>query len=202
MEELAELGCTLMHGAETTPDLKPALRGSYHETILEPVLLDALRAINLDLPDRVLVDASKKVLDIQFTTDTVQENRRVHRLMVDGIKASFVEDGEEQNAVVRLIDWEDRHNDWRAINQYDVVGQTPRIPDVVVFLNGIPLVVIELKGTEGKYIDAAFNQIETYKTDIPWSAPTEVVHQLGYIYPVFRRTKRWLEGETNPKRSC
>lgn len=167
MEELAELGCSLMHGAETAPDLKPALRGSYHETILEPVLLDALRAINPGLPDRVLAEASKKVLDVQFTTDPVQENRRVHRLMVEGIKTSFVEDGEERNAVVRLVDWEDQRNDWRAINQYDVVGQTPRIPDVVLFLNGMPLVVIELKGTEGKDIEAAFNQIETYKADVP-----------------------------------
>ncbi|MGR3628801.1 MAG: type I restriction endonuclease subunit R [Sulfitobacter sp.] len=167
MEELADLGCSLLHGAQTAPEAQPSLRASYHETILEPIFLNALRAINPDLPDRVLVEASKKVLDIQFATDPVQENRRIHGLMVDGIKVSFVEGGEDRNAVVRLVDWEDRLNDWRAINQFDVVGMTPRIPDVVVFLNGMPLVVIELKGTEGKDIEAAFNQIETYKADIP-----------------------------------
>jgi type I restriction enzyme R subunit len=167
MEELADLGNTLMHGAEAAPDQTPALRGSYHQTILEPVLLDALRAINPDLPDRALVEASKKLLDVQFTTDPVQENRRIHRLMVDGIKTTYVQDSEERNAVVRLVDWQDQLNDWRSINQFDVVGKTPRIPDVVVFLNGMPLVVIELKGTEGKDIEAAFNQIETYKADIP-----------------------------------
>ncbi|GAB5430676.1 MAG: type I restriction endonuclease subunit R [Epibacterium sp.] len=206
MEELAELGSTLMHGAETAPDQKPALRGSYHETILEPVLLDALRGINPNLPDRVLVEASKKVLDVQFTTDPVQENRRVHRLMVDGIKTSFVEDDEERNAVVRLIDWDDRHNDWRAVNQFDVVGKTPRIPDVVLFLNGMPLVVIELKGTEGKDIEAAFNQIETYKADIPDLFRTTLLNVIsdgftaryGSLSANFDRYMAWrtIDGDT------
>jgi len=179
MEELAELGCLLQHGAEAAPEANPSLRGSYHQTILEPVLLDALRAINPGLPERVLIEASKKVLDVQVGNDPVQENRRIHRLMVDGIKASFIEGGEERSAVVRLVDWENRHNDWRAINQFDVVGKTPRIPDVVVFLNGLPLVVIELKGTEGQDIEAAFNQIETYKTDIPDLFRTSLINVIS-----------------------
>ncbi len=167
MEEMGDLGCQLMHGAQLSPDVKPALRASNRDTILEPVLMDALRAINPDLPERALVDASKKVIDGVFTTDVVQENRRLHRLMVEGVKATYVQDGEERGAVVHLVDWSDQHNDWRAVNQVDVVGKAPRIPDVVLFLNGMPLVVIELKGTEGKDIEAAFNQIETYKADIP-----------------------------------
>ncbi|OED50221.1 DEAD/DEAH box helicase [Rhodobacteraceae bacterium (ex Bugula neritina AB1)] len=167
MEEMGDLGCQLMHGAQLSPDVKPALRASNRDTILEPVLMDALRAINPDLPERALVEASKKVLDAVFTTDVVQENRRLHRLMVEGVKTTYVQDGEERGAVVHLVDWNDQHNDWRAVNQVDVVGKAPRIPDVVLFLNGMPLVVIELKGTEGKDIEAAFNQIETYKADIP-----------------------------------
>jgi type I restriction enzyme R subunit len=167
MEEMGDLGCQLMHGAQLSPDVKPALRASNRDTILEPVLMDALRAINPGLPERALVDASKKVLDGVFTTDVVQENRRLHRLMVEGVKTTYVQDGEERGAVVHLVDWSDQNNDWRAVNQVDVVGKAPRIPDVVLFLNGMPLVVIELKGTEGKDIEAAFNQIETYKADIP-----------------------------------
>lgn len=167
MEEMGELGCELMHGAQLSPDVKPALRASNRDTILEPVFMVALRAINPDLPERALVDASKKVLDAVFTTDVVQENRRLHRLMVEGVKATYVQDGEERGAVVHLVDWSDQNNDWRAVNQVDVVGKAPRIPDMVIFLNGLPLVVIELKGTEGKDIEAAFNQIETYKADIP-----------------------------------
>ena len=68
---------------------------------------------------------------------------------------------------MHLVDWSGRTNDWCAVNQVDVVGRSLRIPDVVLFLNGMPLVVFELKGTEGQDIDAAFNQIETYKADIP-----------------------------------
>lgn len=158
MEELSDLGITSMHGASTAPDHPLALRPSYHQTVLEPVLLDALRVINPDLPERVLVEASKKLLDVQFTTDPAQENRRIHRLMVDGIKTTYLQDGEERNTVVRLVDWQDQHNDWRAVNQFDVVGKTPRIPDVVVFLNGMPLVVIELKGTEGKTLRPPSNR--------------------------------------------
>ena len=167
MEELGKLGYVLMHGAQLAPDTTPALRASYHDTILEPVLMDSLRTINQDIPERALVDASKKVLDAVFTTDVAQENRRLHRLMLEGVKATYVEDGEERGAVVHLVDWSGRTNDWCAVNQVDVVGRSLRIPDVVLFLNGMPLVVIELKGTEGQDIDAAFNQIETYKADIP-----------------------------------
>jgi type I restriction enzyme R subunit len=167
MEEMGDLGCELMHGAQLAPDTTPALRASYRDTVLEPVFMDSLRAINPDLPERALVDASKKILDAVFTTDVVQENRRIHRLMVEGVKATYVQDGEERGAVVHLVDWEDQNNDWRAVNQVDVVGKAPRIPDMVIFLNGLPLVVIELKGTEGKDIEAAFNQIETYKAEIP-----------------------------------
>ena len=167
MDELGGLGCELMRGAQLAPDTTPALRASYHDTILVPVFMDSLRTINPDIPERALVEASKKVLDAVFTTDVVQENRRLHRLMVEGVKATYVEDGEERGAVVHLVDWSDRTNDWRAVNQVDVVGRSLRIPDVVLFLNGMPLVVIELKGTEGQDIDAAFNQIETYKADIP-----------------------------------
>ncbi|ETD81446.1 type I restriction endonuclease subunit R [Rhodobacter capsulatus] len=167
MEDLAGQGFTPLHGSAASPDAAPALRGSYHQTILAPVLLAQLARLNPDLPQSALIDAANRVLDPVYATDLMQENRRLHRLMTEGVKVTHLQAGEERGAVVRLIDWEDAQNDWRVINQFDVVGKTARIPDVVVFLNGLPLVVIELKGTGGKDIGAAFNQIETYKTDIP-----------------------------------
>lgn len=167
MEELGELGFELMRGASLSPEEPSAPRSTYHETILEPVLLESLKRINPDLPERALAEASKKILDVVFATDLIQENQRIHQLLVDGIKTTYVADGEDRNAVVKLVDWTNQKNDWRAINQVDVVGKSARIPDVVLFLNGMPLVVAELKGTEGKDIDAAYNQIETYKNEIP-----------------------------------
>ncbi len=167
MEELGDLGFDLMHGVQLSPDVKPALRSSNRETILEPILLHSLKRINPELPSPAIEEASKRVLDAVFTTDLIQENRRLHRLLVDGIKITYFAEGEERNAVVKLIDWSDELNDWRAINQVDVVGVSVRRPDIVVFLNGMPLVILELKGTEGADIEAAFNQIQTYKSDIP-----------------------------------
>ncbi|MEP2533839.1 type I restriction endonuclease subunit R [Shimia sp.] len=206
MEELGELGISLMHGAETAPDNKPALRGSYHQTILEPELLASLERLNPEVPKRALEAASKQVLDAVFTTDLMQENQRLHQLMVNGVKVSFVDDGEERNTVVSLIDWSNAQNDWRAVNQFDVVGRNPRIPDVVLFLNGMPLVVIELKGTEGKDIDAAFNQIETYKSDLPELFRTNLINvisdghvaRFGSLSANLDRFMAWrtIDGET------
>ncbi|WP_170409909.1 type I restriction endonuclease subunit R [Ruegeria arenilitoris] len=167
MEELGDLGFDLMHGAQLSPDVKPVFRASNRETILEPILLESLKRINSELPSSAIEEASNRVLDAVFTTDLIQENRRVHRLLVEGIKITYFADGEERNAVVKLIDWSDQLNDWRAINQVDVVGASVRRPDIVLFLNGMPLVILELKGTEGADIEAAFNQIQTYKSDIP-----------------------------------
>ena len=123
MEELAELDHQLMHGSQVAPDAAGALRTSYRQTVLEPVLRNALRRINPGLPERVLAEAAARMLDSGPSTELVQENLRLHRLMVEGIKTSFMEDGEERHAHICLIDWDDRHNDWRAINQFDVVGQ-------------------------------------------------------------------------------
>ena len=167
MEELQELGFDIQHGSEITPDAKPSMRASYHDTILAPVFHDALVRLNPDLPESAIAEASRRVTDIVFATDVVQENRRIHDLMVNGIAITYFADGEERNARAQLVNWSDTLNDWRAINQVDVVGKNPRVPDVVLFLNGLPLVVIELKGTEGADLEAAFNQIETYKRDIP-----------------------------------
>jgi type I restriction enzyme R subunit len=209
MEELADLGFTTLHGSVTSPDLDTALRQTYHDTILKPVLLQSLKAINPDLPERTLVEASKRVLDAVFTTDLTQENQRVHRLLVEGIKTTYVEAGEERNAVVKLVDWADQKNDWRVVNQFDVVGKTTRIPDVVIFLNGLPLVVVELKGTEGKNLQAAHNQIETYKADIPELFRTGLVNvisdghtaQYGSLSANLDRFMTWrtIDGEAQVK---
>lgn len=167
IDELVAVGHAPMHGSVTAPDSADSLRDSYHDTILGPVLMATLRTLNPALPDRALQDAARKLRDVVFTTDLTQENRRIHQLLVDGIKTTYLDGSEERGAVVKLVDWEDRLNDWRVVNQFDVVGKTPRIPDVVLFLNGLPLVVVELKGTEGAGLDAAYNQIETYKADVP-----------------------------------
>ena len=108
--------------------------------------------------------------------------------------------------MARLVDWEDRENDWLAVNQFEIVGKTPRQPDIVLFLNGLPIVVIELKGTEGKGLPEAFNQIETYKDQVPELFRANLLSVIsdgitaryGSVSADFDRFMRWrtVDGET------
>ncbi|MAU44481.1 MAG: DEAD/DEAH box helicase [Yangia sp.] len=204
--ELAALGFTLQHGSEISPEMRNPMRSSFRETILVPVFLDAVRRLNPGLPETAIAEAASRVSDIVFASDLVQENQRVHALMVKGIPVTYFGDSEERNAVVQLVDWTNTANDWRVINQVDVVGKTARIPDVVLFLNGLPLVVVELKGTEGADIEAAFNQTETYKADIPDLFRTSLLTvisdglhaRFGSISAGLDRFMKWrtVDGET------
>lgn len=167
MESLASLGYALQNGNDVSPEACPPLRSSFRETILTPILRASLKRVNPDIPDTAIAEAVLRLTDNVFTTDIVQENRRMHELIVHGVPVTYFYDGEERHARMQVVDWFDQHNDWRAVRQFDVAGKNPRIPDVVLFLNGLPLVVIELKGVAGADVAAAWNQIQTYKSDIP-----------------------------------
>ena len=206
LEDLERLGFARHHGSTVAPDLPSALRASYRDTILAPVLREALTRLNPDLPETAIAEAQTRIEDVVFATDLLQENRRLHDLMVNGIPLTYFADGEERNAQVNVIDWDDTGNDWRAMNQVDVVGKTPRVPDVILFLNGLPLVVIELKGIDGADLTAAFRQIETYKEDIPDLFKTtllsvisdDVTARYGSLSAGYDRFMRWrtVDGET------
>jgi type I restriction enzyme R subunit len=206
MEDLGELGYLLHHGSEISPEMRNPMRTSFRETFLLPVFFDALKRLNPELPDTAIQEAATRVHDVVFATDVVQENRRLHDLLVNGVALTYFADGEELNTRVQIVDWENRQNDWRAVNQVDVVGKNPRIPDVVLFLNGLPLVVVELKGTEGAEIDAAYRQIDTYKEDIPDLFRTTLLTVIsdglnaryGSLSAGLDRFMRWrtIDGET------
>ncbi|MBO0344395.1 type I restriction endonuclease subunit R [Roseibium sp. CAU 1637] len=206
LQDLEKLGFARQHGSEIAPDMPSAMRASYRDTILAPVLKVALTRLNPDLPESAISEAQKRIEDGVFATDLLQENRRLHNLMVNGIPLTYYAGGEERNARVQVVDWEDAKNDWRAINQVDVVGKTPRVPDVVLYLNGLPLVVIELKGIDGVNLEGAFRQIETYKSDIPDLFRTtlfsvisdDVSARYGSLSAGFDRFMRWrtVDGET------
>ncbi|MES2666899.1 MAG: type I restriction endonuclease subunit R [Pseudomonadota bacterium] len=206
MASLGPLGYRLQHGAEVSPEMHVPLRPSFRDTILSSVLRAAITRLNPDLPETAVNEAALRIEDVVFTTDLVQENRRLHDLMVNGIAVTWSKDGEERNSRVQIIDWLDAQNDWRAVNQLDVVGKTPRIPDVVLFLNGLPLVVVELKGTEGAGLQAAWNQTATYRSDIPDLFRTSLLTVIsdglnaryGSVSAGLDRFMRWrtVDGET------
>ncbi len=128
----------------------------------------AVARINPNLPPDAVAAAANAVLDLRFT-ELIQENQRIHRLLVDGVPVEYQRGGETIHDRACLVDWKDAHNEWLAVNQMTVVGANKRRTDILIYLNGLPLVVMELKGPEAKNADivSAYHQIQTYKADIP-----------------------------------
>jgi type I restriction enzyme R subunit len=184
-----------------------AERENYHATILVGRFRAAVARINPTLPPEAVEAAVNAVLDVGFP-ELVQENRRIHRLLVDGVPVEYLRGGETIHDRAKLIDWKDVRNDWLAVPQFTVVGTSRRRPDVVIFLNGLPLVVIELKGPEAPNADirSAFNQIQTYKSEIPALFRTNLLSvvsdghaaRYGTISADFDRFMAWrtVDGET------
>lgn len=205
LDELRALGFAYLHGADVSPEADDPVRQSYHDTLLLPRLDAAIRRLNPALPPEAVQTVLNRVRDTEFAGDLISENRRIHSLVVGGVPVTWFEGGEERNAIARLVDWENGANDWLAVNQFEVVGQTARRPDIVIFLNGMPIIVIELKGTETGTLKGAYNQIETYKAQVPALFRTNaftvisegVTARYGSISANLDRFMRWrtVDGE-------
>ncbi len=145
-------------------------KAQYSDVILEERLRTALHHINLDIPQSALDDAVRKII-LTETPSLIENNRRFYRFLTDGVDISYMNDGREVFDKVWLLDLADlENNDWLVVNQFTVVeNRINRRPDLVVFVNGLPLAVIELKNPadEKATIRQAFNQFQTYKQDIP-----------------------------------
>ncbi len=171
LETFEELGWALADPNVIGPDGSARERNSYSETILENRLRAAVSRLNPDIPPEAIEAAIKQVL-VDETPSLVEENRRIHNLLVRGVDVEFKRtDGTIKGDKVWLIDFQSPDaNDFIVTNQYTVVqpGHNRR-PDVVGFVNGLPLVVIELKNAanEAATVDAAFGQLQTYKNEIP-----------------------------------
>lgn len=180
LDWLARLGHSVLHGLEIAAGEPVAERNDsgYRDVILEARLRSALARLNPDLPPEALEDAHRKLMRLDAPL-LIERNRAVHRMLVDGINVEFRrKDGSIGGAQARLIDFDDRaQNDWLAVNQFSVAeGQHLRRPDIVLFVNGLPLAVIELKNTadEGADVWAAFRQLQTYQAQIPTLFATNV----------------------------
>ena len=171
LEWLSGLGYAVLHGPDICPEGPVPERGSYDQVLLSGRLGEALGRLNPHLPAETLDEVLRKVQQTE-TPSLIEQNRRLHRYLVEGMPVEVArEDGSIGGDLARLIDFADVHaNDWLAVNQYTVIeGQRNRRPDVVVFVNGLPLGVIELKnpGDENATLEGAFNQLQTYKDQIP-----------------------------------
>ena len=163
-------GYKYIYGPDIAPDGDKPERRDYGEVLLTARLEEALRRINSKLPPAVLQTAIKDVQRIN-SPDLLTNNETFHRLLTEGVKVSIQKDGQERGEIVWLIDFaKPDNNDFLVANQFTVIenNQNKR-PDLVLFVNGIPLVVIELKNAadENATIRAAWRQIETYKKTVP-----------------------------------
>ncbi|MEJ2388960.1 MAG: type I restriction endonuclease subunit R, partial [Chromatiaceae bacterium] len=142
-------------------------------------LREALARLNAALPAEALEDAFRKLTRLEGA-DLVQRNRALHRLLVDGVTVEYrTPEGEIRGAQVRVVDFDDQaNNDWLAVSQFSVTeNKHSRRPDLVLFVHGLPLGVLELKNAadEDATIWTAFRQIQTYKADIPSLFATNTV---------------------------
>ena len=168
---LKSLGWNIDHGPNIAPDTLAAERSDYGEVLLEQRLRDSLARFNPDLPAEALDDAFRKLVHAEGPTLETR-NRAFHRMLVDGVTVEYrTSDGAVRGAQARVIDFDDpANNDWLAVNQFTVVeNKHERRPDIVLFVNGLPLGVIELKNPadEEATIWTAWQQIQTYKAELP-----------------------------------
>jgi len=170
IEILKDLGWNYLHGMVIAPDGSNPERQAFSDVILLSRLEKAVADLNPTLPEAAWSEAIRRLL----TSDTgslVEENRRIHRLLTDGVAVEYrAPDGRIVGDKVWLLDLDKvEANDWLVVNQFTVVeGSQNRRPDVVLFVNGLPLAVLELKNAaaENATIADAFNQLQTYKAQV------------------------------------
>ena len=168
-----DLGYEVVFGPELAPDGSSPERKSYKHVLLEGRLRDALHRLNPGMPAAALADAVA-VLTNAGTPGLLAGNQQFHRWLTRGVQVFWQDDGETRSDRVKLVDFNHlEQNDWLAVNQFTVTGATAsgsreRRPDVVVFLNGLPVAVFELKNAASGTADvsAAYHQLQTYKDEI------------------------------------
>ncbi len=180
---LADVGYTVQYGPDIAPDRvtgeirevaisygNSQTRSDYRQVVLLERLRAAVNKLNPTIPVAAREDAIKQVVDLG-TPVLLCANRRFHQLLVTGVPVQYQRESETRGDFVRLVDWaEPAKNEWLAINQFSIKGpRHTRRPDIILFVNGLPLVLLELKNPADKNADIwkAFDQIQTYKAQIP-----------------------------------
>jgi type I restriction enzyme R subunit len=167
---LSDVGYTLLSGYDVAFDGTAPERADYKNTLLPFRLREAINRLNPSIPVNAREDALRQVQDLGIPS-LLSANRHFHKLLVNGVPVQYQKDGETRGDFVRLIDWETpAKNDWVAVNQFTIKGaRHTRRPDIILFVNGLPLVLLELKNPADENADIwkAFDQIQTYKEQIP-----------------------------------
>ena len=180
---LTDVGYTAIYGPDISIDGNAPERSNYTQVVLVERLRNAINRLNPLVPLVAREDALQQVLNLD-TPVLLAANRHFHRLLVNGVPVQYQKDGETRGDFVRLIDWDspssdpvghllpagEGSNEWLAINQFSIKGpKYTRRPDIILFVNGLPLVLLELKNPADESADIwkAYDQIDTYKEQIP-----------------------------------
>jgi type I restriction enzyme R subunit len=170
IEWFREIGYCHAFGPELAPDGSRAERADYRQVVLQSRLRSALHRLNPEVPPAT-IDTAVLQLSNPNVPGLLAANRQMHRWLTQGLPITYMDGNEQRGIRLRVIAFDDpAANDWLVVNQLAVQGpKHNRRPDLVVYLNGLPLAVIELKNPADEKADiwAAFNQLQTYKQDIP-----------------------------------
>ncbi len=205
-----ELGYQVMHGAEIAPEEPHAERGTYRDVVLVDRLRAALARINPHIPAEVREDVVRQIVRADGPR-LIEQNQRIHNWLTQGVEVEYRRaDGSIGGDRVHLVEYaQPATNDWLVVNQFTVIEEKrERRPDLVVFLNGLPVAVIELKNPadENATIHGAFNQLQTYQADIPCLFPYNallvvsdgVEARVGALTAEWERFMPWrtIDGDT------
>jgi len=167
---LSELGYTHRYGPDIAHDGAEPQRAHYRQVLLPFRLREAIQRLNPDMPTAAREDALQQVLELGLPAQ-LSANRAFHKLLTAGVSVQYQKDGETRGDFVRLVDWEHpERNEFWAVNQFTIKGpHHTRRPDIILFINGLPLVLIELKNPADETADIwkAYDQIQTYKEQVP-----------------------------------
>ena len=171
LEWLSSIGWQTDHGPAKAPETSGAERGDYGQVVLEGRLRAVFARLNPSLPLTALDDAFRRLTNPEGAT-LEGRNREFHRMLVNGVTVEYrTGDGTIRGEQAQVVDFDNPdNNDWLAVNQFTVAeNRNTRRPDVVLFLNGLPLAVIELKNPadEDATIWTAWQQLQTYQAELP-----------------------------------
>ncbi|MFO7030449.1 DEAD/DEAH box helicase [Limnospira fusiformis CCALA 023] len=170
LELLDALGYGYKNGYLLAPDGDEPERQSYSDVLLKDRLSNAISRINPHLPADTHTQAQRELQNIA-SANLINNNETFHRYLTEGITVEYTRNGETKGEQLWLIDWDNPdNNEFLAVNQFTIIEDNHnRRPDIILFINGMPLVVIELKNAADAKADlhAAYNQLQTYKREIP-----------------------------------
>jgi type I restriction enzyme R subunit len=170
LEILDSLGYKILHGPDISPDGENPERSSYETVVLAERLKEAIDKFNPTIPDEAKEQAVKQILRTE-SPKLVTNNKNFHNYLVNGVEVEYRHEGRIKGDIAKIFDFETpENNDFLAVNQFTVIeGSHNRRPDIVLFVNGLPLAVIELKNPadEEATIWSAYRQLQTYKEEIP-----------------------------------